>query len=116
MEKLNKFVLRRLYNKGNIGRGEEGVSRRKEFKITLTPNTYLALSKLIPVGPGQYGSPVMELSLRMMLASMGSLGTEDYNRVCEELALTVVDHDSFIQELARISAKVADIIAKTKTE
>ena len=106
MNTFNKYVLRRLFNVDHVGRGEAGTVRRKEFKITITPKTYLALRSVIDIGPGRYGSSVMELCLRTMLAAMGVFGEEEFNKVCEELALSVMERDKFVENLRLIALQV----------
>lgn len=104
-DKMNLFSLRRLYNRGHIGRGTQGVVRRREFKVTLTPATYLALANVVPIGPGLYGSSVTELALRMLVASFGEI---DRETVCEELAVAVQDRQAFSAALVQIADRVAN--------
>lgn len=96
MAKFQEFVLRRLYNPAHAGRGDQGTVRRKEFKITLTPKTYLALEGAVRVGPGLYGSAAMELCARVALAIMDRI---DLAVVAEELALAVDDRSGVINNL-----------------
>src|SRR4030042_717550 len=106
MNTFNKFVLRRLFNVDHVGRGEAGTIRRKEFKITLTPKTYLSLRTVIDIGPGRYGSSVMELCLRTMLATMGVFERGEFDKVCEELALSIMDRTQFAANLHSIAQQV----------
>lgn len=106
MNAFNKFALRRLYNVQHAGRGERGVVRRKEYKVTLRFITFLALRELVDVGPGQYGSVVTELSIRTMIALMGATSPSDFEHLCEELSLAVTDIDAFKENLTLMSMKL----------
>lgn len=103
MAKFNEFALRRMYNPDHAGRGDQGTVRRKEFKITLTPKSYLALESAVRIGPGLFGSAAMELCARVVLASMGRIELEN---VAEEFALAVDDREGVSDNLM----KLADLI------
>jgi hypothetical protein len=105
MNSLNLFVLRRLFNPNHDGRGQQGTLRRKEFKVTIRPTTYLELRNLVPVGAGQYGSSVVELCIRSFLASMGAT---NLLQVAEELALAVTDRQQLASNLRNLANAIED--------
>lgn len=102
--KLNEFVLKRLYNPDHVGRGTQGKVNRREVKITITPQTYLALEQVVRIGPGLYGSAAINLFIRVALALIGQL---DLIRVAEEFALTASEDK---HTLANNLRKMADFI------
>ena len=58
--------LRRIFNEGT-GRGRTGESNRLRKNITITPDTWERFSDVVRTGPGQYGSPVIELGILVIL-------------------------------------------------
>ena len=73
---FNKPALRRLYNISNRGKGTEGKITRAELHTTITLPTQYAFRQAVAVGKGGYGSPVVELSLRVMLCLIDKLPVE----------------------------------------
>lgn len=100
---FNLHALRRLYNKDQQGRGEQGVKNRYDMHPTITHLTFLALVKSVPVGRGQYGSPVIELSLRVMLCLIGVMPVDT---VADELANAVNDRTAIVSNLIKLAKKV----------
>jgi hypothetical protein len=94
-DQFSVYVLRRLYNKGS-GRGSTGVVRRYEMKPTITFETRDALEQTVPTGPGKYGSPVMELALRLLLCLVGKFSI-DY--IAPELVYAVTDRHKLVANL-----------------
>jgi hypothetical protein len=97
----NLYVLRRLFNLENIGRGTQGERTRYEMHPTVTWATYYALTRAVPVGRGQYGSPVLELALRLLLAC--STGSIKIVTVAEELNRAVLKRKDFIARLRQLA-------------
>jgi len=98
---FNLYVLRRLFNLDNIGRGTQGERSRYEMHPTITWATYLALTRVVPVGRGQYGSPVLELALRLLLAT--GAGSLKIATVAEELNRAVIKRKDFISRLRQLA-------------
>lgn len=98
---FNLFVLRRLYNLENLGRGTAGERSRYEMHPTITWTTYWALTRVVPVGRGQYGSPVLELALRMLLAT--GVGSLKIATVAEELNRAVIKRKDFAARLRQLA-------------
>lgn len=97
----NLHVLRRLFNLENVGRGTAGDRSRYEMHPTITWATYFALTRVVPVGRGQYGSPVLELALRLLLAT--STGTIKIATVGEELNRALLKRKDFIARLRELA-------------
>jgi hypothetical protein len=57
--------LRKLY-----GRSPNGSRSRSDIKISLTDETLSQLGSIVEIGKGKYGSPAIELSIRLMLFLM----------------------------------------------
>jgi hypothetical protein len=70
--------LRKLY-----GRSPNGESNRRNFRVTITPETFGMLSSIVEVGFGKYGSSFVELSIRLMFALVTQ--GEDLDQVAIEL-------------------------------
>lgn len=83
---FNRFVLRRLYNQNNIGKGTAGVKTRMDLHTTITGPTYIALGREVPLQKGGYAAPVVELGIRVLLYLSGSLSLETLG---EELTLAM---------------------------
>lgn len=98
---FNLYVLRRLFNAENVGRGTEGEKSRYEMHPTITWATYWALTRVVPVGRGQYGSPVLELAIRLLLAC--SAGSIKIKTVAEELNRSVLKRKDFIARLRELA-------------
>ncbi len=96
---FNLYVLRRLNNKDEGGRGATGVVRRERLHTTITPLTMYALSLAVPMKKGGYGAPVVELGIRFLMAMVGLM---DVNKVGEELALAVMDRPKLIHRLEEL--------------
>lgn len=116
MAKFNKFVLRRLYHVDHEGRGEQGVIRRHPFKVTIRPTTFLALRNAIDVGKGQYGSPVVELALRVILTLVGEYSHEERTKVCEELVASVDRPQEVAQMLVFMAVQVQELSDTVKVK
>ena len=100
---FNLFTLRRLFNPGNAGRGAQGEIRRVDFHATLTPVTMYTLGQRVPRGQGRYTSPVVELSLRIVLALIGALNLDT---VAEEIAVAFTQRSTIVMRLKMLAAKV----------
>ncbi len=101
---FNLHTLRRLYNPENQGRGTEGKKSRYDMHPTITHLTYLLLTRAVPTGKGCYGSPVVELALRLMLVVTGrSLPIE---KIAEELSLAVLDRASLVRNLQALAYEI----------
>lgn len=101
---FNLFVLRRLYNAENVGRGTEGMKSRYDMHPTVTHLTYLFLTRAVPVGRGQYGSPVVELAIRILMVIVcGSIGVD---KVAEEIVLATKDRVAVARNLQLLSEAV----------
>jgi hypothetical protein len=98
---FNLYVLRRLFNSENIGRGTVGERSRFEMHPTITWATYWALTRVVPVGRGQYGSPVLELALRLLLAT--GIGSIKIATVAEELNRSLLKRKDFIARLRQLA-------------
>lgn len=98
---FNLYVLRRLFNLDNVGRGTEGERSRYEMHPTITWKTYFALTRVVPVGRGQYGSPVLELAIRLLLAT--SVGSLKITTVAEELNRALLKRQDFIARLRELA-------------
>lgn len=105
--KFNEFVLRRLNNPGHKGRGTEDTETRKEFKITFTHRTYLALGNSVRIGPGLYGSAVTELAVRLLLVGIG-MDTIPQEQVVEHLALAIFDRKTFAARLHEVARGIEE--------
>lgn len=103
---FNLYVLRRLFNLENIGRGTVGERTRFEMHPTITWATYYALTRVVPVGRGQYGSPVLELALRALLA-LGT-GSIKIATVAEELNHSLLKRKDFIARLRQLADAMED--------
>lgn len=101
---FNLHTLRRLYNPENQGRGTEGKSTRFDIHPTITRITFLMLTKVVPVGKGRYGSPVMELALRVLLAV--ATRSIPIQKVAEELCLSVLDRSTLVLSLKELTIEV----------
>lgn len=98
---FNLYVLRRLFNLENIGRGTVGERTRYEMHPTITWATYYALTRVVPVGRGQYGSPVLELATRLLLAA--GTGSIKIATVAEELNRSLLKRKDFIDRLRQLA-------------
>jgi hypothetical protein len=62
----NEFVdihaLRKLYNFDAIGQS------KTKMLISITPNTKDMLDTIVPIGKGSYGSPFIELAIRLLVS------------------------------------------------
>jgi hypothetical protein len=96
---FNLYVLRRLNNKAEGGRGAAGVVHRERLHTTITPLTMYALGQAVPMKKGGYGAPVVELGIRFLMAMVGLI---DVNKVGEELALAVTDRSRLIDRLEEL--------------
>lgn len=101
---FNLHTLRRLYNPANSGRGTEGLKSRYDLHPTITHLTYLLLTRAVPVGKGSYGSPVIELAIRLMVTVV--CRAMPIEKVAEELALSVLDRASLVQNLQALAQAV----------
>lgn len=108
---FNLFALRRLYNEENAGRGKEGVKSRYDMHPTIRHQTFLALIQSVPVGRGQYGSSVVELSLRIMLALLGKVPIE---AVAEELAVALKERSTVVTNLIKMAKLISGMSEKTE--
>jgi len=106
---FNLFILRRLFNLENIGRGTVGERSRFEMHPTITWATYYALTRAVPTGRGQYGSPVLELGLRLLLAL--STGSIKLPTIAEELNKATLKRRDVITRLR----KLADLMEAGET-
>lgn len=98
---FNLFTLRRLYNKDNVGRLEPGSKSRYELHPTLTWITYYMLTRAVPVGRGQYGSPVIELAIRVLLCVVGrSIG---FPTIAEEIKFAIKDSKTVASNLRELA-------------
>lgn len=100
----NLFVLRRLYNKGNAGRGIEGEVRRVSLHTTVTPLSFNLLESIVPTGKGKYSAPVVELGIRIQLALLGVLSMDTLS---EELVMAVSDRDTLVANLRKLAIAVS---------
>ncbi len=96
---FNLYVLRRLNNRDEGGRGAAGTIHRERLHTTITPLTMYALSQAVPMKKGGYGAPVVELGIRFLMAMIGLL---DLKKVGEELALAVMDRQKLISRLEEL--------------
>lgn len=103
------YAFRRLYNPSNQGRGVEGETHRKTLKVSLTFQTQAALRQSVPTGPGQYASPFVELSIRILLSLVGRLSLD---KISEELALSVTDRQQAVKNLREL----ADLVENYRME
>lgn len=110
MDAFNRIALRRLYNKGNVGRGQEGVTSRASLHTTITYGTFVALGNVIPLKKGGYAAPVVELGIRLILALVGSAKVET---VGEEFFHAVLPVRSTVVDNLR---KMADYIEAYKPD
>lgn len=102
---FNLFVLRRLFNRNNAGRGLVGEKRRYEFHPTITFATMHALTRSVPTGHGKYSSPVVELSMRLVLCLVGMLSVET---VGEELAVALLDRNQAATNLVKLATFITN--------
>lgn len=101
---FNLFNLRRLYNPNHIGRGTEGLKSRYALHPTLTYPTYLLLTRTVPVGRGSYGSPVVEIAIRLLMATVcRSISIET---IAGELSQAVKDRATLARNLRDLSDAV----------
>lgn len=100
---FNLFVLRRLYNPGNIGRGLAGEHHRGDLHTTITKTTKLAMSRVVPTGQGRYSAPVIELGMRVVLYLVGALPEA---KVAEEVALALRDRKTAAARLFKLARAV----------
>jgi hypothetical protein len=93
----NNNKLRLLYPPGST---DEDTKRRR-LRITLTPETSEKLEALVYVGRGGYGSAIIELSLRFLLALSGKL---DLEKVMSEIksVMTEEGYREFMEHLAAV--------------
>lgn len=101
---FNLHTLRRLYNPENVGRGTEGKKSRYDLHPTLTYMTYLILTRAVPVGKGRYGSSVVELAIRLMMAVV--CRSIPINKVAEELSLSVLDRVTLAKNLKELAYEI----------
>jgi len=84
-DKFNLYAARRVFASNKRIKGE---SNRRLLRTTITNETYDALERAVPTGPGQYASPVVEVGIRMILAAVGEIPTRDVARelfqICNE--------------------------------
>lgn len=103
----NLWVLRRLFNPGHVGRGLEGAAtigqNRYDMHPTVTRKTHLAYSQTVPVGKGKYGSPVVELALRLVLSCLGVISIDV---VSQEFAKSIIDRHSFADNLRKLAGLI----------
>jgi len=99
----NLFVLRRLYNADNAGRGEQGKSRRVSMHTTITPLTFFLLKDVVPTGKGQFSAPVVEMGIRIQLALLGRISMDT---VAEEMKLAFLDRASLARNLRALVDKL----------
>lgn len=102
-DNFNLFVLRRLFNEDNRGKGVKGETRRIELHTSISPETIYALNHIVPTGRGRYSAPVVELALRMMASFFGVI---DRNTVAEELSLAVKDRQAMVLTLKLLAAAI----------
>ncbi len=95
-DKFNLHLMRRLFNPGRSIKRVMGEQRRKPFKTTLTTLARTALEETVPTGKGKYAAATIELSLRFMLALVGSLSIKEES---ETLAIAVTDPEALIDNL-----------------
>lgn len=103
---FNKFVLRRLYNPDNVGRGTEGRKTRVDLHTTITGPTYYALGHEVPLQKGGYAAPVVELGIRVLLYLAGILSLET---VGEELTMAMsLGNMTIYERLLKLAKFVGD--------
>jgi hypothetical protein len=96
---FNLYVLRRLNNKDEEGRGAAGRIHRERLHTTITPLTMYALSTAVPMKKGGYGAPVVELGIRFLMAMIGLM---DVKKVGEELALAILDQQKLVSHMEEL--------------
>lgn len=69
--------------RGIQGKSQPGKKNRRDIKITLTPETVAMLNRHVRIGPGSYGSPFIELSVRLLLAMIDN--GEDIQEVAADI-------------------------------
>ena len=80
MEKvINLKKLRKIYPKGNLEK-----SNRTVFRLTIRPETREVVESIVPFGKGLYGSPFIELSIRL-LAVLLTGNEEDVSIIFDEI-------------------------------
>lgn len=79
-------------------RSASGVRNRRDIKITITPETFTALSGHVRFGYGSYGSPLIELSIRLLLALIDN--GEEIEQVCKDIK--EVTNSPYLQNNVRI--------------
>ncbi len=110
MQLINLYVLKRIFNKDYRGKGVKDVITRERFgMLTITAETMTALRTTVPVKRGGFGSPVTELSLRVLLALVGAVNVED---VGTELAYSVTNRKMVEEKLRHL----ADMVSQIKNE
>jgi len=97
---FNLHFLRRMYNEEGVGRGVAGKKNRYDLHPTIRHLTYWTLGKTVPVGRGGYGSPVIELAIRLLLVLVGRMKPTD---VVDEILLSVNDRGSFVIRLRELA-------------
>jgi hypothetical protein len=94
---FNLFSLRRLYNIDNTGRGIKDKKSRYDMHTTITFITFYHLTKAIPVGRGMYGSAVVELAIRLLVAVVNK--SVPLDKIAEELAVSITDRSELSMNL-----------------
>lgn len=85
-------------------RSKPGVYNRRPVKLTLTPSTMDAMTQHVRFAKGGYGSPFIELSIRLLLAMIGN--GEDMQSVCEDLKL--VSNSPYLYNNARLYKSIME--------
>jgi hypothetical protein len=93
---LNVENLRKLYRSG-----KGGVTNRRVVKLTLSLPTFEALIQIVPFGKGLYGSPFIELAIRMLIALIGD-DKDNLLKVCQELQ-SICDTKDFSKNIKLLS-------------
>lgn len=110
---FNLYVLRRLFNKDNKGKGVKGQSHRTYIHTTITAIAYQGLAKVVPLGPGGYAAPVLDISLRLMLYLIGALSQES---IVEMLSLAINDRSALASRLRSLADQVDQFSGSSETE
>ena len=71
--------LRKLYPKGN-----SETSNRTVFRLTIRPETREIVENIVPFGKGLYGSPYIELAIRLFSVLLTG-NEEDINIIFDEI-------------------------------
>lgn len=100
---FNLWGLKRLYKVNNKGNGIPGEKRRVHFHTSITPLTYQVLGDSIQLGKGSYASPLVELSIRIVLAMVGRI---PILTVAQECAYGFLDRVTLVQRLRELAAAI----------